>query len=125
MSKAGAPLYPSDSKPVLRHSRKMKDAKLIGLIAESVEASIVSPPAKGFLQRGFLGLSPAVQVISFSFEMGEPSPRGDLDGAGVGEEVQVGVLGYLEVGQDAKACYHTMGISFKGDGYFFGFIDFD
>jgi hypothetical protein len=38
-----------------------------------------------------------------------PSQRGDLDGAGVGEEVQVGVLGYPEVVQDAKACYHTMG----------------
>jgi hypothetical protein len=67
MSEAGAPMYSSDSKPVLRYSRKMKDAKLIGLIAESVEASIVSPPTKGFLQRVFLGLSPAVQVISFSF----------------------------------------------------------
>jgi hypothetical protein len=49
--------------------------------------------------------------------MGEPLPRGDLDGASVGEEVQVGDLGYLEAGQDAKVCYHTMGISFEGDGF--------
>jgi len=97
MLEAGAPLYPLDSKPMLRYSRKMKDGKLIGLIAESVEASIVSPPAKGFLQRGFLGLSPVVQIILFPSEMGEPLPRGDLDGAGAGEEVQVGVLGYPEV----------------------------
>jgi hypothetical protein len=75
------------------------------LIVESVEASIVSPSAKGFLWRGFLVPSPAVQVISFPSDMGEPSQMGDLDGAGVGEEVQVGVLGYPEVVHDAKVCY--------------------
>jgi hypothetical protein len=53
----------------------MKDAKLIGLIAMSVEASIVSPPAKGFLWRGFLGPCPAMQVISFPSKMGEPSQK--------------------------------------------------
>jgi len=42
MLEAGAPLFPLDSKPVLRYSRKMKDAKLIGLIAESVEATTLS-----------------------------------------------------------------------------------
>lgn len=35
MSKARAPLYPSESTLVLRYSRKPKDAKLIKLIAET------------------------------------------------------------------------------------------
>jgi hypothetical protein len=54
MSEAGVPLYLSDSKPMLRYSQKMKDAKLIVLIAESVEVITVSPPTKSFLQRGFV-----------------------------------------------------------------------
>lgn len=63
MSEVAAPLYLLDSKSMLRYSWKMKDAKLIRLIAEFVEATTVSPPAKGFLRRGFLGPSPAVQVL--------------------------------------------------------------
>jgi hypothetical protein len=86
MLEAREPLYPSDSKPVLRYSRKMKDVKLIGLIVEFVEATTISPPAKGFLWRGFLSPSPAMHVISSPSEMGGPSQRDDLDGAGVGEE---------------------------------------
>jgi hypothetical protein len=62
-----------------------------------------------------------VQVILYPSEMGEPLQRDDLDGAGVGE-VEVGVIGYPEVVQDAKSCYHTMGISFEGGEK--GFLDF-
>jgi len=54
--------------------------------------------------------------------MGESSQRGDLDGVGVGEEVEVGVIGYPEVVQNAKWCYHTMEIFFEGDEK--GFLDF-
>jgi hypothetical protein len=97
----------------------MKDAKLIGLIADSVEATTVSPGER-LSSAGFLGPSPAVQVILYPSEMGEPLQRDDLDGAGVGE-VEVGVIGYLEVVQDAKSCYHTMGISFEGGEK--GFLD--
>jgi hypothetical protein len=43
MSEAGGALYPPESKPVLRYSRKLKDAKLIDLIAESVAVTTVSP----------------------------------------------------------------------------------
>lgn len=43
MSEAGAALHPPESKPVLRYSRKLKDAKLIDLIAESVAATTISP----------------------------------------------------------------------------------
>jgi hypothetical protein len=34
---------------------------------------------------------------------------GDLNGAGVGEKNEMGVIGYSEAMQDAKSCYHTMG----------------
>jgi hypothetical protein len=37
---------------------------LIELIAETVEATTVSPPVKGFLRLRFLGPTPAVLVIS-------------------------------------------------------------
>jgi hypothetical protein len=35
-----------------------------------------------------------MRVISSPFEMGEPLQMDDLDGAGVREEVGVGVIGY-------------------------------
>jgi len=34
-----------------------------------------------------------------------------LDEAGVGEKGEVWVVGYPQAVQDAKVCYHTMGIS--------------
>jgi hypothetical protein len=69
MSKAGVPLYLTESTLVLRYSRKPKDAKLIELIAETVEATTVSPPMKGFLRQGFLGATSAVLIFS-------PKPEG-------------------------------------------------
>jgi hypothetical protein len=76
MSEAGAPLYPSDSKPVLRYSRKMKDAKLIGLIVESLEATSVSRPTKGFLRQGSLGSSPVLQGYLISLKNGRIIAKG-------------------------------------------------
>jgi hypothetical protein len=64
MSEAGAPLYLSESMLVLRYSRKPKDAKLIKLIVETMEATTVSPLLKGFLRWGFLGPTSTVLVIS-------------------------------------------------------------
>jgi hypothetical protein len=40
---------------------------------------------------------------------------GDLDGAGDGEQDEVGVKGYPEAVQDAKLCNQTLEISYKGD----------
>jgi len=50
-----------------------------------------------------------------SLEVGESLTGGVLDGASVGEKGEVGVVGYPKVVQDAKECYHTMGISCEGD----------
>jgi hypothetical protein len=47
---------------------------------------------------------------------------GDLDGAGGGGKDEVGVIGYPKPVQVAKSCYHTMGISFRGEDK--GFMDF-
>jgi len=121
MSEARAPLYPLDSKPVLRYSRK-KDAKLTSLILESVEASIVSPGGERLSSVRVSWSESRWACYLISSKMVEPSQMGDMDGASVEEEVQMGVLRYPEVVQDAKACYHTIGISFEGDEN--GFLDF-
>jgi hypothetical protein len=55
------------------------------------------------------------QQSCFVAEIGESLQGGDLNGAGVGEKNEMGVIGYFEAMQDAKSCYHTMGISYGGD----------
>jgi hypothetical protein len=45
-----------------------------------------------------------------------------LKRCGFGEMIEKGVVAYPEAVQDAKSCYHTMGISFEGGEK--GFLDF-
>jgi hypothetical protein len=49
------------------------------------------------------------------FDNSRPTLSTRMAGAGVGEKVEEVVVGYHEAVQDAKLCYHTMGISLKSD----------
>lgn len=66
------PIYQSESMPALRYSQKPKHVKLIELIIETIEATIISNLVKGFLQQGFFGPTHAVLVIS-------PKPKGSRE----------------------------------------------
>ena len=57
------------------------------------------------------------------FDNSRPTLSTRMAGAGVGEKVEEVVVGYHEAVQDAKLCYHTMGISLKSDEKgFLGFL---
>jgi hypothetical protein len=118
MSEFGAPIYHSESKSVMRYSRKRKDAQLNKfLLAESLAAISASPsppghhpslplesmavrePPVSFCRRGFL--LPRSNS-SLSVEVGESSREG------VSEEV----VGSPKAVFDASLCLQTVGISF-------------
>jgi hypothetical protein len=116
MSESRASIYPSESKSLIRYSRKRKDAQLNKfLLAESLAAITTSPsplghhhsphlesvavrePPVNFYRRGFL------------LPSNHSSPPHESLRGGVSEEV----VGSLGVVFDAELCLQTVGISFE------------
>jgi len=60
-----------------------------------------------------MGVLPSFYLVCLVFETGESSKGDDPEG---------GVVVYPKVVQDARSCFYTMGVSFKGTEK--GFLDF-
>jgi hypothetical protein len=120
MSKSGTPIYPSESKSVMRYSRKQKDAPLNKfLIAESLAVITASPSPLGLHPSPPLE-SVAVREPPVSFcrhgfllphsHSSLPLEVGEFSRVGVSKEV----VGSLEAVFDATLCLQAVGSSLRG-----------